>query len=143
MAARKVSTALANRSGPRNAQPAGRVLARRIQELTKDGEELAQFAIRIFRAATATAKKRLEDEIGIEITDRIRLDMFEWLTIRGFGMPLQAVEITVEDDRTLSDEDLLAQLLASFPPSDLRAAADRAEAAQALLESAQEPPKVH
>ena len=140
--ARKPQAALSNRHGPRNAQPAGRVLARKIQELTDDGDELALFAISVFRCATPADKARLGEQLGIEITDRIRLDMFEWLSVRGFGMPLQAVEITVEDDRTVTDEELLAQLLASFPPAELRAAAARAEAAQALLSAAQEPPEV-
>ena len=139
----KSSSALRARSGPRNAQPAGRILARKIQELTNDGDELAQFAIRIFRCATPAAKASLQEEIGIEITDRIRLDMHDWLTVRGFGMPLQAIEITMEDDRTISDEELLAQLLASFPPAELRAAAARAEAAAAILDAAKEPAEVH
>ena len=120
---------MANNQKPRNSNTAaGRALARVIQDLTDNGAELAQFAYDVWKAGGVSGRLEVIRKYGLEnLTDEMRLEMFDWLTIRGFGAPMQAVEVTIDDDRSLSDQDLIDAFLRSFSPDDLRAAAERAE----------------
>lgn len=110
---------------------AGRILARKVQELTDNGADLAVFANDVFRAGSPGDRIDACRKYGLEkLTDDMRLAMFNWLSDRGFGKPMQSVDIVIEDDRETTDEDLLAELLRSFDPAELRAAADRLDAAR-------------
>lgn len=112
---------------------AGRMLARKIQELTDNGDELATFAIGLFRANSIADKVDAMRRYGLEnITDQMRLEMFNWLSDRGFGKPMQAIDITIDDDRSMSDEELIDSLLRSFGVEELRAAAERMERVKEL-----------
>ena len=82
------------RSGNPGGRPRGLVAA--IREHTKDGEQLVDFMLRVFRGEFLMAKLR----------DRI--DAATWLADRGFGRPVQGLNVeTYEIDLTrLTDEQL-------------------------------------
>jgi Ser/Thr protein kinase RdoA (MazF antagonist) len=67
-----------------------------IREHTKDGEQLVDFMLRVFRGEVPSAK--LRDQ----------MDAVSWLADRGFGRPVQGLNVeTFEIDLTrLSDEQL-------------------------------------
>jgi hypothetical protein len=54
-------------------------MARLIRTETRDGAELVEYALKVFRDP--------------EASERSRVDMHAWLSDRGFGKPLQSVEI--------------------------------------------------
>lgn len=76
-------------------------MARLIRTETRDGAELVEFALSVFRDP--------------ESNERSRIDMHAWLSDRGFGKPLATVEIAGEIDvgqtmaniAKLTDEELL------------------------------------
>jgi hypothetical protein len=67
-------------------------MARLIREATRDGAELVEFALKVFR-----------DE---NTTDKSREWAHEWLSDRGFGKPMQAVDMTVNDNNEMSSKPL-------------------------------------
>lgn len=111
---------------------AHRVMSRAIQEATRNGEELVEWALMVFRCSFGQ-RAALASKLGLEkIDDALKLEVFNWLSDRGFGRPMQAIDITIDDDRSISDEELIDQLLRSFGPDELKAAAERMEKAAAL-----------
>lgn len=76
-------------------------MARMIRTATRDGAELVEYALAVFRDPAAS--------------ERSRVDMHAWLSDRGFGKPLQSVEIggdidvmqAMRDVAKLSDEELI------------------------------------
>jgi Family of unknown function (DUF5681) len=81
-------------SGNPGGRPRG--LVKKIREETEDGEDLADFLLRVFRGEVD----------GVKLKDRI--EAATWLADRGFGRPVQAMNIeTFEIDLTrLTDEQL-------------------------------------
>ena len=132
MSDRIVDPVLRRRSPPgakARTQAAHRLMSRYIQEETNNGEELARWALDILRCRLQD-RETLCERLGLEsITDAMKLEMHAWLADRGFGKPLQALDITIDDDASVSDEQLIDQLLRSFGPEALRAAAERIEKA--------------
>lgn len=111
---------------------AHRAMSRYIQDETQNGAELARFALEILRCRRGE-KAALAERFGLdEITDALKMELFNWLSDRGFGKPMQALDITIDDDRSISDEELIDQLLRSFGPDELKAAAARMEKTAAL-----------
>ena len=111
---------------------AHRAMSRYIQDETNNGEELARFALEILRCRRSD-KADLAERFGLdEITDALKMELFNWLADRGFGKPMQAIDITIDDDRAISDEQLIDELLRSFGPEALRSAAERMEKTAAL-----------
>lgn len=126
---RRASTMSAQVARTRTAH---RAMSRYIQDETGNGEELARFALEILRCRRSD-KPALAERFGLdEITDALKMELFNWLADRGFGKPMQAIDITIDDDRQISDEQLIDELLRSFGPEALRSAAERMEKTAAL-----------
>lgn len=70
-------------SGNPGGRPKG--LASRIREATRDGEDLVAFALRVFNAEIP----------GVKIEHR--LEALQWLSDRGWGKPVQSVELTGQE----------------------------------------------
>ena len=81
-------------SGNPGGRPRG--LVKKIREETDDGEDLADFLLHVFRGEVE----------GVKLKER--LEAATWLADRGFGRPVQAMNIeTFEIDLTrLTDEQL-------------------------------------
>jgi len=79
-------------SGNPGGRPRGMV--KKIREATDDGEQIAEFILHVFRGEVE----------GVKLKDRV--DAASWLADRGFGRPVQAMNIeTFEIDLTrLTDE---------------------------------------
>ncbi len=64
-------------------KPAGfRGLARKIKDETRNGDELVEFAVKVLRNETAETRDRLA--------------ALQWLSDRGFGKPLQSIELSAD-----------------------------------------------
>ncbi len=126
---RRASSMSAQQARTRTAH---RAMSRYIQDETQNGAELARFALEILRCRRSE-KPELAERFGLdEITDALKMELFNWLSDRGFGKPMQAIDITIDDDRQISDEQLIDELLRSFGPEALRSAAERMERVQKL-----------
>jgi hypothetical protein len=81
-------------SGNSGGRPRG--LVQRIREATDNGQQLADFILDVFRGEVE----------GVKLRDRV--EAATWLADRGFGRPVQAMNVeTVEIDLSkLSDEQL-------------------------------------
>ena len=95
-------------SGNPGGRPKG--LVRRIREETRDGEELVDNMLRVFRAERESTKTRVEAA--------------SWLADRGFGRPQQTTLVgTVDEEAShspyahLSDDELKAKLRLLETPS--------------------------
>jgi len=82
------------RSGNPGGRPKG--LVKKIREETDDGEQIADFVLHVFRGEVE----------GVRLKDRV--EAATWLADRGFGRPVQAMNIeSFEIDLTrLTDEQL-------------------------------------
>src|SRR5512139_3279231 len=69
--------------------PAGRPkgLMRQIREATRDGAELAEFMLRVFRGHG-----------GKGTTLKHRIEACTWLANRGFGLPTQRLDVMTHDE---------------------------------------------
>lgn len=86
--------------------PAGRPkgfagLASAIAKHTRDGEELVEFALSVLRG---------EVNNGEEPSTRDRLEALKWLAVRGFGQPVQPVELTGKDGGPIATKQVRANL---------------------------------
>lgn len=106
-----------NPSGRTKAQSdAARALARRIQEETRDGDELLEFALRVYRfvpgGPNAETDRAVHGLVEVELEDKKWAH--GWLTDRGFGKALQVIDFAGEGTiepalpipDTVSDADL-------------------------------------
>ena len=84
-------------SGNPGGRPKGLVSA--IREETRDGEELVTFMLRVFRGDVPNA--RLRDQV----------DAATWLSDRGFGKPVQALEHSGKDGEALLPVDLIQKVV--------------------------------
>jgi hypothetical protein len=96
-------------SGNPGGRPKG--LVRRIREETKDGEELVDFMLGVFRAEGESTKTRVEAA--------------SWLADRGFGRPQQTTLVGAADEQAtpspyanMTAEELRAKLRSLPPPTD-------------------------
>jgi Family of unknown function (DUF5681) len=74
-------------SGNPGGRPKG--IVRAIRELTRDGDDLVAFVVRVFRGEVD----------GVKLRDR--LEAATWLADRGFGKPTQGVELAGKDGEPL------------------------------------------
>ncbi len=79
---------------------------REIREQTNDGEELVAFMLRVFRGELKAA--RLRD----------RLDAATWLSDRGFGKPVQAMEHSDKDGEALISLAMIQAVVAEADRGD-------------------------
>ena len=120
------------RSGNPNGRPKGfKGLAREIQQRTDDGRELVEFALKVFKGEPVT-------EGGQVPKLELRWQALEWLSDRGFGKPVQSVDLNVSeggpshmDLRNASPEELavlerfaLAQIAESGAPAPVAGVID-------------------
>lgn len=92
-------------SGNPSGRPAG--FARRIRELTRNGEELVEFALKVLRGEISTLDTKGEGVVLPNFKERI--EALKWLSERGWG---RAPESSVDPLATLSDEELLEMVKA-------------------------------
>jgi hypothetical protein len=87
-------------SGNPRGRPKG--FGKRIRELTQDGEELIDIALKVARGelTVSTPVGKDADMIDLEPTARERMDAVKWLADRGWG---RAPE--VEDDAPVEDDE--------------------------------------
>jgi len=77
---------------PKGRSPGFKGMAKYIRSQTNDGEELADFALMVFRNADKT------------YTHVHQWDALKWLADRGFGKPVQAIDLnTVDNGKSLPD----------------------------------------
>lgn len=103
-----------NRSGrPKGQRDAAKAIARRIQADTRDGAELVDFALAILRHNPTNAAECTAVHGLAEVTLRDKRWAMDWLTDRGFGKPIQPLDLVDEpeavaplDLSNVSDEDL-------------------------------------
>jgi hypothetical protein len=74
-------------SGNPGGRPKG--IVRAIRELTRDGDDLVAFVVRVFHGEVE----------GVKLRDR--LEAATWLADRGFGKPTQGVELAGKDGEPL------------------------------------------
>src|SRR6185436_19059244 len=92
------------RSGNPGGRPKG--LVRAIRDQTRDGEELVRFMLRVFRGELEGAKLR------------DRLDAATWLADRGFGRPVQGMELSGKDGDALIPLEMLRAVMAEVGDGD-------------------------
>jgi Family of unknown function (DUF5681) len=85
-------------SGNPSGRPKG--LVRSIREQTKDGEELVDLMLKVFRGEVE----------GVKLRDRI--EAATWLADRGFGRPVQALEHSGRDGEALIPFDVIQSVVA-------------------------------
>lgn len=119
-------------SGNKGGRPKGfKGLAREIQERTGDGRDLVEFALKVFKGEPLV-------EGGPTPKLELRWQALEWLSDRGFGKPVQSIDLNVSeggpthmDLRQATPEELavlekfaLAQIAASGAPTPVAGVID-------------------
>lgn len=110
---------------------AARSLARKIQAATRDGDELLDFALTVYRANPITMPT-VAATYGIEtVSLRDKQWAHDWLSDRGYGRAVQAIDLIGEQDHG-TDGELIVALLKTLSPSEramyLADAAEKPEA---------------
>ena len=86
-----------NRSGYQKAKSdAAKVMARMIQERTRDGAALVEFVAAVFEYNSTNAGPFLASHGIAEVTLEDKKWAATWLSDRGFGRPLQSIDLTGE-----------------------------------------------
>jgi len=91
-------------SGNPGGRPKGLVNAIRAQ--TRDGEQLVEFMLRVFRGEVD----------GVRLRDQ--MDAATWLADRGFGRPIQAMEHTGKDGEALIPLSMIQTVVAEADRGD-------------------------
>jgi hypothetical protein len=97
--------------------PGFKGLSRKISEQTSEGAELVEFALRVLRDEAAEMRDRLSALV--------------WLGDRGFGKPVQSVELTADITAT-AHRYALGDAIAAMPIEERRQAFDVLRKARAL-----------
>jgi hypothetical protein len=88
-----------NRAGYSKAKSdAAKQLARMIQEETRSGAELLEFALAVYRHNPMSSSKALEVHGLTEVTLDDKKWAHGWLSDRGFGKALQVIEVAGEGE---------------------------------------------
>lgn len=103
-----------NPTGRTKAQSdAAKVLARMIQEKTREGAALVDFALAVLTHNDINASTNMAVHGLAVVTTRDKIDVLHWLADRGYGKALQVLDIAAEGGvlpalvlTSKSDEDL-------------------------------------